>query len=181
MTGPPVKTTSEPEKVAPPPPPPPLPTNKDTRPKTTLNLGNIGKVAKTAEEKPVSNGTERTPDKPINDDQLRKAWDEFTELRKNQVAEYTLLKREYSLKGNSVVVTLNNPVEEPLLMNMRTSLIAFLRDRLSNSSLMVVGELQEPTTTRKHIYTNKEKFEHLAEQNPVLKEMKERFGLDAEI
>jgi len=34
------------------------------------------------------------------------------------------------------------------------------------------------TDTKKVIYTNREKFEHLAEKNPNLLELKERLGLD---
>lgn len=148
------------------------------RQRSTLNLGSIGKVSKTTEETPVVKNVERVPDKPIDTDLLRNAWDEFTVLRKNQVAEVTLLKREYVLKNTTVIIPLTNPIEEPLLATMRTSLITFLRDRLGNSSLMVTGELQEITVTSGQPYTNKDRFEHLAEKNPVLKEMKERFGLD---
>jgi len=34
--------------------------------------------------------------------------------------------------------------------------------------------------TKKIAYTNKEKFDHLAEKNPALRELKERLGLDAD-
>ena len=34
--------------------------------------------------------------------------------------------------------------------------------------------------TKKIAYTNKEKFDLLAEKNPMLKEMKERLGLDTD-
>lgn len=153
---------------------------QEGRQRTTFNLGNIGKVAKTAEEAPVAKTEERAPDKPINKEILQAAWQELVVLRKNQVAEVTLLKREYSIQGNTIIVPLNNPIEEPLLANMRTSIITFLRDRLGNSSLMVAGELQVSTAPNLP-YTNKDKFEHLAEKNPVLKEMKERFGLDPDL
>ncbi|HZY78492.1 MAG TPA: hypothetical protein VFE50_03145 [Cyclobacteriaceae bacterium] len=162
-------------------PTPKVPPPSEGRQRSTFNLSNIGKVAKTAEETPVVKNVERAPDKPIDTELLRKAWDEFTALRKNQVAEVTLLKRDYVLKGTTVVIPLNNPIEDPLLANMRTSLITFLRDRLGNSSLMVTGELQETTVVANQPYTNKDRFEHLAEKNPVLKELKERFGLDPEL
>jgi DNA polymerase-3 subunit gamma/tau len=84
------------------------------------------------------------------------------------------------VKGNTIVIPLNNPVEEPLLVTMRTSIITFLRDKLGNSSLMVSGEMQVSVAPNLP-YTNKDKFEHLAEKNPVLKEMKDRFGLDPDL
>jgi hypothetical protein len=42
-----------------------------------------------------------------------------------------------------------------------------------------MGELNV-TDEKKVIYTNRDKFDHLAEKNPKLKELKERLGLDTE-
>jgi DNA polymerase-3 subunit gamma/tau len=129
---------------------------------------------KKTEEKLIPSST---IDKPLELSTLKKAWDEFAELRKNQLAEYQLLRREFILQENKVIIPLNNSIEEPLLQGLRTSLITYLRDKLSNSSLLVIGVLQE-FESKRPIYTNKEKFEHLAEKNPILKELQERFGLD---
>jgi len=101
----------------------------------------------------------------------------FAELKKGQIAEYNLLSRDFELNGNMIVLPLNNPVEEPLLQGIRTSLITYLRDKLSNSSINVTGVLQQ-VEGRKIIYTNKEKFDYLTQKNAVLKVMQERFGLD---
>jgi hypothetical protein len=152
---------------------------ENARPKTTFNLNNIGKTIPKVEEKKVEekNGHAPVNDKPITLDELKKVWSEFAELRKNQLAEYHLLKREFALKENQIIISLGNPIEEPILQGMRTSLIAYLRDKLGNSSLLVIGVLQEIEATRA-IYTNKEKFDHLAQKNPVLKDLQERFGLD---
>jgi hypothetical protein len=157
----------------------PLPPRENARPKTTFNLNNIGKTTPKAEEKKVEekNGHADVIDKPINLEELKKVWSEFAELRKNQLAEYHMLKRDFVLKENQIIISLGNPIEEPLLQNMRTSLIAYLRDKLGNSSLLVIGILQEIETSRA-IYTNKEKFDHLAQKNPLLKDLQERFGLD---
>ena len=38
----------------------------------------------------------------------------------------------------------------------------------------------ELTSSKKVIYTNKEKFDHLAEKNPTLNDLKERLGLDTD-
>jgi DNA polymerase-3 subunit gamma/tau len=117
-------------------------------------------------------------DKPVDLETLKKVWAEFAELRRNQVAEYQLLKRDFTYEDNKIVVTLNNAIEEPFLQNMRTSLIAYLRDKLSNHSIMVTGVLREIENNRPMIYTNQERFSYLLEKNPILKELKERFGLD---
>jgi DNA polymerase-3 subunit gamma/tau len=108
---------------------------------------------------------------------VKKVWSDFASLRKNQIAEYNLLARDFELQDNQIILPLSNPIEEPLLQGLRTSLITFLRDKLSHSSINVVGVLRE-VEAKKMIYTNKDKFEHLAQKNPLLKEMQERFGLD---
>jgi hypothetical protein len=175
----PIKIPSTPKEIKAPIVSAPLPSRENARPKTTFNLNNIGKTIPKIEEKIAEekNGHAAVIDKPINLDELKKVWSEFAELRKNQLAEYHMLKREFVLKENQIIIYLGNPIEEPLLQNMRTSLIAYLRDKLGNSSLLVIGILQEIETSRA-IYTNKEKFDHLAQKNPLLKDLQERFGLD---
>ncbi len=83
------------------------------------------------------------------------------------------------MSGAKITIPLTNPVEEPLLQNIRTQLTAYLRDKLNNNSISVIGLMQE-FETKKVAYTNKEKFDHLAEKNPSLRELKERLGLDTD-
>lgn len=128
---------------------------------------------------PVEAAPTPTANKPLVLEEVQAVWNEFAERRKGQVAEYQLLKRDFQLIDNRIVIALNNPIEEPLLQNMRTSLITFLRDKLGNSALMVSGELKE-VESKRQLYTNKEKFDYLLEQNPALQKLKDRFGLDAE-
>ena len=72
-----------------------------------------------------------------------------------------------------------NLVEEPLLQGIRTQLTAYLRDKLNNSNINVFGVMQA-FETKRVAYTNKEKFDFLAEKNPILLELKERLGLDTD-
>lgn len=173
----PAKPAANPTPAAPVPRPAKEVAPKDNRPKTTFNLSNIGKVTPTAVEKPVVNGAERSPDRPIDPSILDAAWNEFAEKRKHQIAEYQILRNGYELKGTHIHLTLTNAFEEPLLQGIITSLITFLRERLGNSSLMVMGVLKE-SEVKKGVYGNKGKFEKMAEENPVLNDLKERFGLD---
>lgn len=63
------------------------------------------------------------------------------------------------------------------MQSIRTPLTEFLRLRLGNDSINVISQVKE-VQSKKIAYTNKEKFDHLAEKNPILLELKERLGLD---
>ena len=116
-------------------------------------------------------------DLAVREDDLRAAWLEFAEMRKHQIAEYNLMKKEISFNGVTITIRLSNPIEQPLLQNIRVQLIAHLRGKLNNNSINIEGVLVE-TEEKRIAYTAKEKFDALAEKNPALKELKERFGLD---
>jgi DNA polymerase-3 subunit gamma/tau len=115
--------------------------------------------------------------KPLTDEQLRAAWSDYAQLKKNQVAEFHLLNRTVDVQGTTVTVALANSIEEPLLQTILPDLLTYLRSRLSNSSIKVETVLRKEDV-KKIAYTNKEKFDLLAEKNPMLRELKERLGLD---
>jgi hypothetical protein len=112
-------------------------------------------------------------------EQLQSAWSEFAEQRKKFQAEYQLLTQPYELDQHKIILHLHNPVQESMLTNLKTDLTAFIRDRLKNQSMQIVGELRE-AEQRKVIYTNREKFDYLSQKNPILKELKDRLGLDTD-
>lgn len=65
------------------------------------------------------------------------------------------------------------------MQTIRNPLIKFLRERLKNRSINVTSQIRE-IQAQKIAYTNKEKFDKLAEQNPLLKELKQRLDLDTD-
>lgn len=120
---------------------------------------------------------EPQPVRPLSDDQLREAWSNYADLRKDQVAEFHLLSRQVDIKGSVVTVALANSVEEPLLQSMLPDLLTYLRGRLSNSAIKVESVLNVEDA-RKIAYTPKEKFDLLVEKNPALRELRDRLLLD---
>ncbi len=148
-----------------------------TKPKATINLGNILKPAK-----PVSipeKENEVITNRDFSHEELVGAWQEFAEMRKNHLAEYHLLGRGFEREGNMLVIHLANPVEEPLMLGLKNDLITFIREKVGNSALQVTGRLQD-IVKQKVAYTSKEKFDVMAQQNPMLLHLKDRFGLDAD-
>ena len=57
---------------------------------------------------------------------------------------------------------------------------SFLREKLKNNSITLVGVTIEQGDHRKVIYTPREKFDYLLEKNPLLRELKDRLGLDTD-
>lgn len=130
--------------------------------------------AVTSAEKVISE-----PDRTYTDQELNDAWNTFAETRKIYQAEYHLLSQPFTKNNDQIIITLHNPVEETLLGHFKSDLTTWLRDKLRNNSIQVTGELIQEND-KKIIYTNREKFDYLAEKNPALKEMKDRLGLDTD-
>jgi hypothetical protein len=145
----------------------------------TVKLTDLLKTDPKKEEK-QSVTTEKIQEEAFTPDQLRAAWMEFADQRKKFQAEYQMLSQPYEIRGKQIVVTLLSPVHETMLNNIKVEMTTFLRDKLKNSSIQVTGELLQGDAERKIIYTNKEKFDYLAEKNPMLRELKDRLGLDTD-
>jgi DNA polymerase-3 subunit gamma/tau len=121
--------------------------------------------------------TAEPAEKELTDEAVQEAWKSFAETRRRNAAEYQLLSQPFDRRDNEIIVHLHNPVQETILNTLRSDLTAFLRTRLQNRSVNITGELKE-IDTGKLLYTNKEKFDYLVEKYPILKELKERLGLD---
>jgi hypothetical protein len=90
-----------------------------------------------------------------------------------------MLSQPFELRGNLIVVTLLSPVHDTMLNSIKAELAAFLRERLKNNTIQITGELKVAGDDDKKVYyTARDKFDYLVEKNPVLKEMKDRLGLD---
>jgi hypothetical protein len=156
-----------------------LPSEKTSKPKTTYNLRGINQPVTKKETKIETSEMVEIANQPVSQTSLEQAWKEFAETRKDQPAEYTLLQRPYDFSGSTIHLRLGNPIEEPLLAALQSELLTFLRARLQNHSLLITKQLNDREEVRM-IYTNKEKFEHLASQNPIINELRIRWGLDPE-
>lgn len=80
---------------------------------------------------------------------------------------------------HNIKILMESPLEASILDKFEADVIQFFRKKLSNTLIQMEREVREPEHKRQ-LYTSKEKYEYMSEQNPALRELKERLGLDFE-
>ena len=110
---------------------------------------------------------------------LDKYWQAFITIKKEKGKgqELMLLKEPYALNENKVIITLSNEVLKITFDRLKADLQGYLRRNLNNSKLVLEANI-EIKAREDMIYTNKEKFAHLAKKHPALKELQQKLGLD---
>lgn len=166
-------------KSSPPPPSPPRESAKARTASRTPSLASLLKTETKNEGDTNTTATEASLTEPFTEEKLREAWNEYAEQRKKFQAEYQMLSQPYKLEGNLIIVDLLSPVHETMLNAIKSELTGYLREKLRNNTIQVTGHVQSDDA-KKVIYTNREKFDFLAEKNPMLRELKDRLGLDTE-
>jgi hypothetical protein len=148
-------------------------------PRTTIKVADLLRV-----EPKKDNVESATPLKKANTssftpEQMQMYWTEFSQQRRKFQAEFQLLSQPYEVEGTLIKLSLLSPVQETMLNAIKPDLIAFLREKLVNDTILVTGVLGE-TDDKKIMYTSRDKFEYLQKKIPVLKEFKDRLGLDTD-
>jgi len=133
--------------------------------------------------------TSDAPKKPLleerksefSDEQVKESWQAFITMRKEQGAsdmEQLVLGRVMSkLSETQVKILLDSQLEISILERFESELVQHLRKSLDNTFVTIEKEVSEEELT-KNLYTSREKFDYMAQQNPALIELKERLGLD---
>lgn len=114
---------------------------------------------------------------------MTETWEAFKEERIKKGASDTeklVLNRKLSKAGeHQVKIFLESQLEISILEKFEAELIRFFRKNLNNSLIQLEKEVSEQDES-KQLYTSKEKFEYMARQNPALRALKDRLGLDFE-
>jgi DNA polymerase-3 subunit gamma/tau len=126
--------------------------------------------------------TDSSPAAIFSQSQLFEAWDEFADsLKTSQPHLYSTLKssRPQLKEDWSIVFELGNKVMEDELKSKSSELMEFLRTKLMNGSIRLQTTVTETSVQRKP-YTDREKYERMAEKNPNLHTLRERLDLEIE-
>ena len=119
---------------------------------------------------------------PFSVNRLKQEWDAFTSLLKKEGKdnEYNLMTQDYELlDDHTITIQISNTIEQDILVRFKTELLKHLRDNLDNDQIKIDTSLKKVEKSEK-IYTNTDKFNHLAKKNPNLIKLKNKFGLDTE-
>ncbi|MFC0771923.1 DNA polymerase III subunit gamma/tau [Terrimonas alba] len=121
---------------------------------------------------------------PLQKDALQKAWAGYVEklkAAKNPAAQpFELAQLQINDENSFEVITANN-IEQKFIEQERNELFFFLQQELKNRLLqfiVVVNENQEERAIPDAPLSSKEQFMKLAEQYPLLIELKDRLRLD---
>lgn len=147
-----------------------------SRAKSTLNLKDLF----TQKPQPLV----EIPQEPVilkkaTAEEIEAAWNAYADTKKDQVAEQLLLQRPKTISEQKILLKLANAVEAQLLNNLKTELLADLREQCQDPGITIEHEVEIRDTARP-AYTGREKLEKLIEKYPAVKEFRDRFGLDPE-
>ncbi|MBO0357624.1 DNA polymerase III subunit gamma/tau [Hymenobacter sp. BT186] len=119
---------------------------------------------------------------PIDDALLQRVWKELTEERKtHSMSEFGVLNRPISADEHHLIqLRVDNPVQEDQFNEFRAGFLGELRRRTGYPRLNVQAEVVEQQSTGRKLYTATDKLEYLKEKFPMLAEMQQRLGLDAD-
>jgi hypothetical protein len=128
----------------------------------------------------------KTSDLPVikvEAEKVIKAWQDFASQRKENASEYTVLNRNilWDELNASLIVQFENDLLLTNFNKIKPVLHQHLVDTFGFKKLEIITEVIENLeSATKPLYTNRDKYEHLAKQNPLFQEFVKRLGLELE-
>jgi len=162
----------------------PIPTTSEK--KSTIQIPSLSALKTKVAAKPLAensviekNGIGKDHKEAFNKEDLDKVWKGYLESRKKagKDQEIMVLKDPYELDDTKVTLKLSNDVLKITFDIIKSELQGYLRESLKNNKIIIEAVVEE-IANEDMIYTNKEKFEHLAKKHPALKELQDKLGLD---
>jgi hypothetical protein len=160
---------------------------KENKPQGSFALPSLDSLKSKIKDKPKKEGDQKKADEPVDDpgnmpfdkESLDEKWLAFANLQKEAGKDqaYVTLMEPYDSDENKVTITLSNDVLKITFDKIKADLQGYLRKELKNRAIVLEAIVKE-TQREDMIYTNKEKFNHLAKKHPALGELQKKLGLD---
>ncbi len=147
------------------------------KPKETPSIFNRKKQKEVDEEEQASIMEKRA--KEFSEEELQAAWKQFGVEKKDAGDTDKLILNRSVSKGEAhkVIIHLASQLEVSFLEKLEVELIQFLRSTLENDHITLDRSITQEEESKK-LYTSKDIFEHMVKENPSLKDLKDRLGLD---
>jgi DNA polymerase-3 subunit gamma/tau len=130
---------------------------------------------------PEYKGGEDMPKTPFGQEQVDKYWKLFVQNhvdKKNRSLFTTLNQRTPDLGSNfKLVFPIENKVQLNQIDAIKVDLVNYLREHLANYALTFETPLKK-LASKKHIYSDEEKYKAMAEKYPLLEKLREKLDLD---
>lgn len=124
---------------------------------------------------------------PLNMQALQAAWKIFTQQLKDQCKPSAASNFELAVlrivDGDSFEIISNTAIQQKFVEQERVFLLEYLQSHFNNKKLsfvLKVEAIDEQTTTTATLLSTREKFMRIAEQYPLVKELKDRLRLELE-
>lgn len=112
---------------------------------------------------------------------LESAWNSFAESLKQKkkinLASTLTARKPEKEDGSTIVFNVLNQVQEDEINAVKTDLLTFLREELKISSISLKIVVDKSDIERKP-YTGEEKYMRLAEKNPAVDKLRQKFNLE---
>ena len=120
--------------------------------------------------------------RPFTQQALDNAWKDAEQLFHDAPMVKSLIQTVLPvLEGDAVIrVSIENDLQQTLMLAERDRLVPFLRQILQNDSIKLQTVVQEGSVNAKLVYTPDERFAFLLEKNPHLDDFRREFQLDIE-
>lgn len=109
---------------------------------------------------------------------MQRVWREYQIEVSTQMNKSIILKGEFRLENQIIFLSVNNLIQKETFNSFKEELMAFIRKGLQNYSIQVECNIKQEDEAKK-MYTSQEKFKHLVEKYPILQQLKDAFGLEA--
>jgi DNA polymerase-3 subunit gamma/tau len=128
------------------------------------------------------NGNGAVP-KPIQLEELQQVWTEYAvklKSEKNPAGQNFEMAELRVQDANSFIAMVSNNIQLRFIEQQGLKVSQFLRDKLQNSQLQFYIVMQENATSNSNEapLTSREQFQKMAEQYPLVKELKDRLRLE---
>ena len=123
--------------------------------------------------------------KKLTRNEVHKVWDDYVNKLKeegNTSGEMLFKDREIEIHTEQefLVIHFENRVQLDNFEELKTDLLFYLRQNLSNPDIKFTAEVREHKNDAKRLYTDQDKLNYLIEKKPAVKDLKDRLGLDVE-